>query len=647
MAKHLRLLIIEDVETDAFLLVRALTRGGFDVAYERVETAAAMSEALARQAWDIIISDYSMPQFTAPRALRLLQEHQLDLPFIIVSGTVNEEIAVEAMRAGAHDFMAKDKLTRLIPAVERELSDAAARAARSRMEKEVRDTREQLNAILACAPAFILTVDVDGRIRFINRVLSHHEREMVIGTDWLAYMPPEEHDRMRTRLQAVLENGQPQVYEVGTTLPDGHVVWFSSHMGPIRRGDEIVGAVIVAQDVSELKHAQEQLLIADRMASVGMLAAGVAHEVNNPLASLMANLEFAAEDIGALGKELAATSDAAGHAESLARAETRRSEVANLLREATESADRVRHVVRDLKMLSRADEETRGAVDVHRVIDSSIRMARNEIRHRAHVVKEYGTIPPVEGNESRLGQVFLNIIVNAAQAIPEGRTDENEIRIVTRLDEQGRVVIEVHDTGPGISDAVVSRIFDPFFTTKPIGVGSGLGLTICHRIITAHGGQIVIGRGVGTVVRVILPASTSLLPDVPDVPIVAADGRRGRILVVDDEPSLAAAIRRMLATEHDVRVLTRARDAIDVVSGGDRFDVVLCDLMMPDVTGMDLHAELLRVAPEQADKIVFMTGGAFTSRAREFLDKVRNPRVEKPFAAASLKALVRSLLSGA
>jgi signal transduction histidine kinase len=531
MSRPLRALIVEDVEADALLAVRELKRGGFDVTFARVETPEAMSATLATQQWDIVISDYSMPRFNAPMALALVKEHKLDLPFIIVSGTVGEDTAVEAIHAGANDFLVKGRLARLVSAVEREMRLVGLRAERVKM--------------------------------------------------------------------------------------------------------------------------QEQLLISDRMASVGTLAAGVAHEINNPLATLMANLTFAAEDISRLildvrtrGADAAKADGAPAPTQGPDWVVTRLLEIEEPLRDAHESADRVRHIVRDLKMFSRADEEKTGPVDVRRVLEFSLRMACNEIRHRARLVKEYGNVPFVEGNEGRLGQVFLNLIVNAAQAMPEGRADRNEIRIVTEQDDQGRVVVLVRDTGTGIAPAVVSRIFEPFFTTKPIGDGTGLGLALCRRIVTALGGELTVESevGKGTTFRTVLPVATSDVVDVPSGPTVLAVGPRGRILVVDDEPMLGTAVRRMLGAEHEVTVLPEAREALRRISGGDRFDVILCDLMMPQMTGMDLHGHIFQVAPQQAARMVFMTGGPFTSRAREFLDQVRNPRIEKPFDVSGLRALVHRML---
>lgn len=519
MGQPLRALIVEDRESDALLLLRELRRGGFDVTSERVDTGDAMRAAFAKGAWDIVLADYAMPTFSAPEALKCMQDHRLDLPFIIVSGTVNDEIAVEVMRAGAHDFMAKGNFARLIPAVQRELREATLRSERLKM--------------------------------------------------------------------------------------------------------------------------QEQLLIADRMASVGTLAAGVAHEINNPLASLMVNLQLASAELTQLRVAVrgAARVDDPG-------VEARLGAIDEHLRDATEGSERVRQIVRDLRIFSRSDEARTGPVDVHRVLDSSCRIAWAEIRHRARLVKDFGEVLPVEGNEGRLGQVFLNLIINAAQAIPEGRAATNEIRLVTRMDENGRVVVEVRDTGVGIAESLLGRIFDPFYTTKPIGVGTGLGLAICHRIITALDGEVRVQSQIakGTTVRVTLPAAHSDAPQPSPAAAPEDVGPRGRVLVVDDEPMLVRAFRRILASEHDVQVETSAAVALERVVLGERFDVILCDLMMPNVTGMDLHASLLRLAPDQAERMVFMTGGAFTPGAREFLDRVLNTRVEKPIDPAGLRSLLHGVM---
>jgi CheY-like chemotaxis protein len=314
------------------------------------------------------------------------------------------------------------------------------------------------------------------------------------------------------------------------------------------------------------------------------------------------------------------------------------------LADARAAADRVREIVRDLKIFSRAEED-RGPVDVEHVLESTLRMAWNELRHRARLVKRYTRVPEVDANESRLGQVFLNLIINAAHAIPPGNYDANQIRIGTSLDAEGRVVVSIADTGGGIPLHVRPRLFTPFFTTKPVGVGTGLGLAISHRIITQFGGAISYDSevGKGTEFRVTLPVATQPGRAATEPPTATTAARRGTVLVIDDEEPLAQAIKRFLSEDHDVAVANSAATALDILATR-RFDVILCDLMMPQVTGMQFHAELVRLDPAQAARVVFVTGGAFTVSAREFLDQVANPRIEKPFELSHLRALVNELV---
>jgi CheY-like chemotaxis protein len=240
------------------------------------------------------------------------------------------------------------------------------------------------------------------------------------------------------------------------------------------------------------------------------------------------------------------------------------------------------------------------------------------------------------------------MIVNAAHAIPPGNYEANEIRITTSVDAAGRVVVDIRDTGTGIPPDVRPRLFTPFFSTKPVGVGTGLGLAISHRIITQFGGTITYDTevGKGTEFHIALPvAGTPATPQHTQkiwtrTPAV----RRGNVLVIDDEESLAQAIRRFLSVEHTVTAVYRARDALDLLELGTRYDVILCDLMMPQITGMELHAEVARLDPAQAARIVFLTGGAFTASAREFLLGTANRRIEKPFDLKDVRRLVNELI---
>ncbi len=475
--KQLRALFVEDSVDDYDLLVVELERGGYQLIHRRVDTAAAMNAALDETPWDIVFSDYSMPSFSALGALGVLRDRNSLLPCIIVSGTIGEETAVEVLRGGARDFLLKDRLARLVPAVERELHEATVLRDRNKM--------------------------------------------------------------------------------------------------------------------------QEQLTISDRMASVGTLAAGVAHEINNPLAAVMSNLDLAMLELTELSQRNEPVNPKA---------------LAELVAEISDARDatrRIREIVRDVKLFSRSGDEVRSAVDVRRALESALRMAWNEIRHRAQLTRELGPVPDVEANESRLGQVFLNLIINAAQSIPEGSAHKNEISVTSALGVDGRVVVEIRDTGSGMTADIQKRLFTPFFTTKPIGVGTGLGLSICHRIVSGLGGEITVDSkvGVGTTFRVHLPVAAVGTRIASEIVAPFEMGRRGRILVVDDEQVLARALGRVLR-DHQLVVLDSADEALRLIEGGERYDVILCDLMMPVMTGMELHDALSRFAPDQANAMVFMTGGA-------------------------------------
>jgi CheY-like chemotaxis protein len=264
-------------------------------------------------------------------------------------------------------------------------------------------------------------------------------------------------------------------------------------------------------------------------------------------------------------------------------------------------------------------------------------------------VREYGDLPPVHGSEARLAQVFLNLLINATHAIPEGDAQSHEIRVAARALPSGRVLVEVRDTGAGIPAHILGRIFDPFFTTKPPGVGTGLGLSICQRIITEMGGQIEVesSAGRGSTFRVTLASahSTATAAALETVEEETQVATRARVLVIDDDPAVGNALELVLAEHYDVEVLTSAQRALDRLRDGESYAAILCDLMMPELSGMEFHRELTGSHPELAAQVIFLTGGAFTPGADAFLDGISNPRLGKPFNTRELRALIAQQLA--
>jgi PAS domain S-box-containing protein len=510
------------------------------------------------------------------------------------------------------------------------LTLSRAYAAAETAERKAAEHAALLAAVVESAPDTVIQLDTNGKVVFINRVTPPHTPEDVIGKAWLELIETNQRDKVQAAFAAALAGAAGET-EIQVTEATTIARAYQCRLGPVRQGGKIIGVVIVARDVTEKKQTEMQLMFADRMASVGTLAAGVAHEINNPLAAVIANLDMALEDVTSLAERTKLPPD-----------------LLDELGDARTSADRVREIVRDLKMFSRTQEERYGAVNVEKTIDSTLRMAWNEVRHRAKLVKEYGNVPRVVANESRLGQVLLNLVVNAVQAIPEGNYEGNEIRVATRQDGD-QVVISVSDTGSGIPADVRQRMFTPFFTTKPVGVGTGLGLAISHRIIASMNGTITFDSevGKGTTFHISLPIAGQTVQPVTTtrIPKMAKAVRRGHVLVIDDEESLGQAIRRYLGADHDVDAVTSARVALDMLASGERYDVILCDLMMPQITGMEVHDSVAKIDPRQAQRIVFMTGGAFTEAARAFFDKTQNQRIEKPFDLKTLRLLVNEQIA--
>jgi PAS domain S-box-containing protein len=505
-------------------------------------------------------------------------------------------------------------------------TDRQYRAERALMDSELRFRR-----LIDAAPDGVLVL-VDGRVVYANQAITRlrgctHSRQLAqlqLG-DLIA---ADDRDVADSAIAAV---------KLGEKLTSPLELRISQRGGrslPVEallvstEWDAEKAILLIARDVSGRRQVQSQSIKTDRLAAVGTLAAGVAHEINNPLAYVLLNLQYLIREIPKLG-----TSD------------DRIGQLLERLREARHGAERVSAIVRDLRTFSRTDEESVGSVELRRVLQSAIKVARSQLMDRGQIIEILDDVPAVRGNASRLEQVFLNLLINAIQALSSTSPASNSIRIrVSRSGEH--VVVEISDTGVGIAPEHLDRVFDPFFTTKPVGLGTGLGLPICHSIITKMGGAISVSSevGRGSTFEIRLPIDREVRVPTPRTPTPppARVSERARVLVVDDELTVVSMLSRILTEEHIVEVATSAETALELLDRGD-FDVVLCDLLMPNMSGVDLYEEVSRRYPGFQERIVFMTGGAFTPRAAQFLSRVNNPRIEKPFDMKSLRRLVRDM----
>lgn len=499
--------------------------------------------------------------------------------------------------------------------------------------EELRDAESRFRALIEAAPDAVAVGTRDGVVYTnpaLRALLGEPAAAQPETLSVVQAIHPDDLSRMLTRIRTLFGNGEAlPPYELRVRRRDGRYIQVEV-VDMLTEWDEVPAVLAVARDLSERRQLQADLIQADRLAAVGTLAAGVAHEINNPLAYVLLNLEYVIRELPRFDGDAA-----------------RLDRLSERLAEARHGAERVGAIVRDLRTFSRSDRDSAGPVDVELVLSSVLRVAQAQLAGRARVVTDYARVPPVRADAPRLEQVFLNLLVNAAQALPEGNADQNEVRITVRQLDGAQVTIEISDTGAGIPPQLLDRVFDPFFTTKPAGIGTGLGLPICHSIVTSFGGEISVDSkvGRGTCFRVVLPADTSsgdvVHPPRHITPPTMAP-QAARVLVVDDELPVAAMLSRVLGDEHDVRITTSAREALELLVN-EEFDVVLCDLLMPGMSGMDLHQQLAERRPGLEQRLVFMTGGAFTPRASEFLGTVPNRRVEKPFDLREVRHLVRDL----
>jgi PAS domain S-box-containing protein len=502
-----------------------------------------------------------------------------------------------------------------------------------RVDAELPSPETTYRAVFDSVPVGVLHFDANARITAVNDVLVSlmgSSREVLLGID-LRTLP--NLDARRSIEQALA--GSEGLFEGKyVSATGGRQRVLRAVSSPIRKDGRVIGGVTIVDDLTEREQIEARLAQGERMASLGRLAAGVAHEINNPLAYARTSLEVARRELERVRQS--------GSLDALVR-------VLELIGSADDGIERVRVIVSDLKTFSRGDDGSWAPVELHRVVEAAVNLVWNEVRHRAQLVRELAPAPRVMGSESRFVQVLVNLLVNAAQAIPEGDAQRHRITIRVGPASQERVFVEVEDTGVGIEADRLPNVFEPFSTSKPKGLGTGLGLSICHGIVTSAGGEIRVVKtrpGKGTTFRIELPASVEAAdPPSDTIPIRAEDlaqpSSRPRILLVDDEPKLGATLALALRDRYDVVVCTSGRAAIEELSRGDRFDLVLCDLMMPEVSGMEVYARAREIRPDVVPRFAFMTGGAFTARAGEFLREHRVRRIEKPFPLQRVEELLR------
>lgn len=491
-------------------------------------------------------------------------------------------------------------------------------------EAALRRSEERFRALVTSAPDAILILRWPY-VLFVNpagaRLLELESCDDAVGVDIRTRLSGEQLLSAEQRLQlqapgthrdaphefhAVAANGKTVALDV-STLP----IEFEN--GP--------ATLVYARDVTERNQILAQLREAEKLGAVHSLAAGVAHEINNPLSYVLLNLEFLERELPELGGDPA-----------------RVTALQRRLADTRHGAERVKHIVRDLQALTRKDEMIRGHVELDQVLDHTLYLLRRELQPGISVQTEYSEVPCVMGNPTRLEQLFSNLLRNAVHALREGERPECRLKVTLRAGD-GCVVTEITDNGCGMTEQVLSRAFEPFFTTKALGIGAGLGLAICRRIVDDLSGQIEVESRplLGTTVRVYLPRCE---PHADELPVT-----RGRMLLVDDERAVAESLRHALQDDFEVETAGSARDARALLESGMHFDVALCDLTMPEETGADFYEHVRVHYPSLAKRFVFMSGGVFHANTHAFLESTGCVHVEKPFSLDHLRALLAQLIA--
>jgi PAS domain S-box-containing protein len=482
-------------------------------------------------------------------------------------------------------------------------------------------------ALVEYAPDAIV-VSRDGIVLYANaaavRLLGYADVSEMLGKP-MTWMDRQSVEVMRRRIEQMAATGERLVpREYPARRRDGTVI-VAEIASTIIEFDGAPAVLAYARDVTERTRLRAQLAHADRLASLGMMAAGVAHEINNPLSYMSLATEMLGQRLG--------------------------SEESALLEQMRTGMDRIAAIVRDLRLFGRDDDEPVGPVDLGAAIAAAERLVMHELLPRGTLVKDLGDLPRVVGVPRHVEQVFVNLLLNSAHAL-EDRVD-GRVLVRARVTAD-HVVVSVEDNGRGIPNEILDVVFEPFFTTRALGGGTGLGLSICRDIVVRAGGSLVARSTVGegttmdvTLARFSRQAAEPAAPSPSPPPAAARAGTTLlRVLVVDDEPFIVRSLAKMLERHATVVGETDAERALELVLGDPEFDAIVCDVMMPGMTGPDLHERVSREKPERAARFVFITGGTYTTRTREYLDRIPNARLDKPFDVAELFAAIEGVARG-
>jgi two-component system, cell cycle sensor histidine kinase and response regulator CckA len=617
------ILHLEDSPLDAELTAQYLARGGICAHLERVSTRAEFLTALERRKFDLILADYALPGFDGLAALDLVRQRDPDIPFIVVSGRMGEEVAVDTLKHGATDYVLKTRLDRLAPAVRRATAEVREREERRRAERALRETEERFRILADAAPVMIWMAGPDNGIEYLSRhweAFTGRTAHSDLGYGWTQNVHPEDLERVLEAYQAAFASRESLTMEYRIRHKDGEYRWVVSNSVP-RLGPEgeFLGYIGSCVDITELKRTEEKLRHAAKLESLGVLAGGIAHDFNNLLTGIIGNACL-------LQEQLAYDPDSA-----------------QLVENILQASDTATRLTRQILAYSGKGQFVVERLDLSRQAQGIASLLEASIPKNVSLVLDLAAgLPPIEGDSGQIHQVIMNLVINAAEATAP---NPGKVRVATYLEDSGeksRVVLEVRDWGHGMDEDTCSRIFDPFFTTK--FTGRGLGLAAVSGIVRSHKAEIRVDSsiGEGTTFQVFFPAAMGAAPRRRQETPALKKGS-GTVLVVDDE-EIVRRIATLALQRSGYTVLTAAngREAIETLSLNPQVDVLVLDLMMPVMSGWEALEHLRRIKPNV--KVVASSGYTEAEAMRRFGSGI-SVFVQKPYRSQVLVQKIQQLLT--
>ena len=638
MAIPLRVIVVEDRPDDHELLIRELERGGYAPQTVRVDTSEAFREVLAEPGWEIIISDYVMPRFSGLVALEILHHSGVDLPFIVISGTVGEDVAVETMRAGAHDYLMKENLTRLVPAVQRELREAVERREHRQVDEALEESKRRFRILSEASPQGIFLQDAAGNCLYVNSCWSEitgYTFDEAMGIGWFRILHPDDVERAAAEWESFRHNGH-EIFESDLRLlhANGATRWVQARVGKVSDEQGVatsyVGNLV---DITDHLMFQERLLQAQKQESLGRLAGGIAHDFNNILTAIIGYAELASD---LFPPEHAA-----------------QGRMQNIQKAAGRAAD----LIRQLLAFASRQVITPRVINLNSVLEEAgsllLRLIGSHIELEMLPGSDLGAI---RADPGQMQQILINLGVNARDAMPEGgkiTIATRNVRLEPGLTQDNREVLpgdylllEVTDTGIGISEEILQHIFEPFFTTKEIGKGTGLGLATCHGIVRQNGGHIWVQSevGKGTSFHIYLPQVGEAPTEENEREDLSHLGGKETILLVEDDALLRELTAEALRAEgYAVVEAASGNEALVIATAFvEPIHLLVTDIVMPLMNGKELAQKLLAAQPDL--RILFISGYAENAVTTHGVLDSGISFLPKPFSVAGLAHKVRAVL---